>query len=82
MVRGGVPLAEADREEKVGCLRSLPRPESGVGPASVSSHSCSSSPIANKPVTATATADLKRNFAAEVRERERENSDQSVNGHK
>lgn len=35
----------ADEGEKDACLRSLPRPESGRGPATVSSHSWSRSPM-------------------------------------
>lgn len=37
--------AAVDLAEKELYLRSLPRPESGVGPARVSSHSLSRSPI-------------------------------------
>ena len=39
------PLAELDRKLKVLCLRSLPRPISGRGPATVSSQSWSSRPM-------------------------------------
>lgn len=41
------PLEEEDRSEKVECFLSLPRPESGRGPANVSSQSLSRRPIAD-----------------------------------
>lgn len=41
----GVPLPELDRAAKVLCFRSLLRPFSGRGPATVSSHNWSRRPI-------------------------------------
>jgi len=41
----GMSIGGSDRPEKELNLRSLPRPESGVGPASVSSQSLSRKPI-------------------------------------
>lgn len=45
VVRDCVPLPEFDRETNVQNLRSFPRPNSGLGPATVSSHRWSKRPI-------------------------------------
>lgn len=45
-----VPLPEPDRKLKVLCFRSFPRPFSGWGPATVSSHNWSSRPIVSVSV--------------------------------
>jgi len=48
---GGTAAADDDEGEKEAYLRSLPRPESGRGPATVSSHSWSRSPM-HRPMRA------------------------------
>lgn len=51
-LRQGVPLPELGRKVKVWCFRSLPRPFSGLGPATVSSHKWSRRPIWIKRILA------------------------------
>ncbi|XP_062193828.1 uncharacterized protein LOC133897203 [Phragmites australis] len=59
--------AEEEEGEKEACLRSLPRPESGRGPATVSSHSWSRSPM-HRCTYVTCAFNVKRVFCLMLRE--------------